>query len=137
MKRLILTLLTLSTSTAFACSCQNWGTAAEMLKRHSDAFIAIPESDSVVIGDSDEPGEGKLLKTKFSIVRDYKRRNKTVEVRSFENTGGNCGITFKKDDGVWIVFADKYSGKLNVNGCSVGSALDAGVYPLIRDLNKL
>ena len=137
MKFFALALFALSTSTAMACSCQRWGTAQEMLKRHSEAFIAIAESDSVEIGVSTEPSEGKLYRTKFSVVRDYKRRNKTVEVVSFENNGANCGITFKKDDGVWLLFADKYSGKLNVSGCTVGSATDEGIHPLVRGLNKL
>ena len=137
MKIIALTLFALTTSSAFACSCQDWGTASEMLKRHSEAFLAIAESDSVVVGTSSEPGEGKLLKTKLSVLRDYKRKKKTVEVETFENNGGNCGVSFKKDDGVWLVFADKYNNKLHVNGCTLGSALDAGTYPLIRGLNNL
>ena len=139
MKKLF-TLLTFSSlflgQQALACSCQQWSSAAEMVTQYDAVFLAIPEDDSIIVSQN---GSETTISTKFSVVRSYKDASvKEVSIFSWKDTGGNCGVGMKKDDGLYVIFAYKNEdGKFEMNSCTVSSvSADYGL-DFLKELNKL
>lgn len=122
---------------AHACSCAEWGSPAEMLKDSDGAFLVIPESDSVSIGRDEEWGED-IMETKFSVIRSYKGPEANlVSIRSVRDTGGNCGMSFVKNESIWLIFTYQENGVHHSNGCMLSGAQSDEDIAFIRGLNSL
>lgn len=129
----------LSAQAAFACSCDEWGTPAEMLKRNHAVFLGVASSDSVRVGYDPDIGGGPLMRTKFSVIKGFKNvPGKVVYIRGVQADGANCGADFKKDDGLWLVLAFKNSqDKLETSSCALNKINNESSYKFLRELNKL
>lgn len=120
----ILTTILLSTimTQAFACSCQDLTVEElDIFMSDSDSVVlAVPTTDSVLSGSSD--WEGPEVKTGMKIVKNFKGKySKFFNVYSQKNDGGNCGVEFKKFDGLYLIFSYKENGKYYTSGCDVDS----------------
>jgi hypothetical protein len=123
---------------AQACSCAEWKDLKKMLDESKEVMLIIPTEDSVSKGTGTSGMEE--MTTKFSVVRDFKNgTKKEIEFFSFKGNGGNCGVDFKKEDGIYLVFAEEYNGILEINSCSVGyvSAEDPNMVKILKELSAL
>lgn len=135
---LVLIVFLLSCQTASACSCAEWTSAKDMLSSSAEVVLAIPLEDSVETGGGN-PGM-ELLTTKFAVLRDFKNgKKKEIEFLSIRNNGANCGVHFKKNSGIFLLFADGDDGILEISSCSVGyvSPEDARMISFLKELSSL
>lgn len=130
--------LMLSTQAAFACDCAERD-VPQMLKRSDSAFLGIASGNSVRIGYDSDIGGGPLMRTKFSVIKGFKNASsKVTYLRSIKHDGANCGASFKKDDGLWVIFSYKDTkGKLHTDGCSLLGIGSEDTYKLLRQVNSL
>jgi hypothetical protein len=120
----------------WACTCMRWENIHQMMEQADAVYLAVPETSSVA--DSEE-GPNIILKTPFSIVRTFKGQDvKRMMIFSWESIGGsNCGVSFKKDDALYLLFAYRDQlNRLHVNSCSV-SSVSNGDKHILRVVRKL
>lgn len=141
MKSITLSLLSFfvlsSFESAYACSCQEWGSAAETLEKADAAFLGIP-----AISTEHLPG---ILwadaKTEFTVVRNFKGvPSKKLEVYSpwvGDSGGANCGAGWEKDEGQYLILAYEENGKWYTSSCSYSSAEGAKMAKFVRELSEL
>lgn len=135
---LIVSLVALmSIDTVLACSCE-FLSAKEVYENSEAIFLGIPTNDSLKRAGEPELG-GDLNKTRFSVVRNYKKANwKSLIVESYDDSGSNCGANFKKDDGLWLIFASKNSnGTYSTDGCNVRGLTSPEGLKFLRELNNI
>lgn len=109
-----------------------------MLGESAEVVLIIPMEDSVSKG-TGTPGMEEMT-TKFTVLRDFKNgTKKEIEFFSVRGNGGNCGVDFKKDDGIYLAFAYEYEGILEISSCSVGyvSPEDPRMVAILRELNSI
>ena len=139
MKKIIIALVLVISSLAtksYACSCEEWDNANEMLKNADAVMLAMPSEDSNSIGSSDF---GPLMKTGMKIIRKYKGKYKKFFYLFVESdNSAACGTSFKKNDGMYLIFAYQKDGKYYSDICnlSVVSPELPGVMKIISDLTK-
>lgn len=122
---------------AHACSCQEWGSAAETLERADAAFLGIPATKT-----EHPPGvRWTNAKTEFTIVRNFKGAgSKKLEVLSpwlGEGGGANCGAGWEKDEGQYLILAYEEGGKWHTSSCSYSLAEGPEMAKFIRELAEL
>lgn len=111
-----------TTSAALACSCADWDSASEMLKNADSVVLAIPTEESqpvpaTVFG----PDFVDMQKTGMKIVRHYKGKyKKFFYLFAEKDTGANCGASFKKNSGLYLVFSFYQNGRYVTTGCDLG-----------------
>lgn len=131
----ILTIGLLASLQAFACSCRGWETV-EDLKQYDAIWLAIPEEASTVVSTNNT----RILSTKFNVIKSFKGQgSKLRHLRSIQDDGANCGISFVANQGLVLIGSSKGAdGKLTTNVCSVGyvDGQDPRIMNIIRDLNK-
>lgn len=125
------------TGSVFACGCEAWGTASQMMKDHKgEVFLAIPSSDSVKVGTYSE--EGDVLRTRFNVIRSYKNKNlKNVSIKTISEETNSCGLTYKKDGGAFLIFAWKENGSYVTSGCEQSDIDYPEMRKFLRDLNRI
>ena len=116
MKALIL-LVSLFLGNAYACSCAEWGTAAEILKEVDVAFVGTYVKGVIIPTDAQEANR----KTTFKVNRAFKprpmRTNKSI-VRSTRGDGANCGTYFGRGGRYLILGYKDASGNIYTDDCS-------------------
>lgn len=122
----------------YACSCMEWGSAREMLMSFDAAFLAIPSQTSETIGRDEEWGED-LIETKMTVVRGFKgTKGSSVALRSIRDSGANCGLDFRKDDRLWLIFASyEEDGTLSANSCTISGLYNEQELRFLRELTKI
>lgn len=113
-----------SIGSALACSCSEWGSAQQMLKEADAVVLAIPVSDSKVdpsVSPRVYDSLGPIVKTDMKVVRHFKGKyKKFFYLYTEKDLGGNCGVNFKKQDGMYLVFAYMQNGRYFTESCSIG-----------------
>lgn len=129
----------LSWQQVYACSCMEWKSAAKMVKSYEGAYLAFPVSDSISTGENEDRPFETSTTTKFSVVRDYKHNSaKEVTIGSWKFDGASCGVDFKKNEGLFFIFAYKdRDGKLQTSGCSVSRMDVVSDSKFLQELNNL
>ena len=122
---------------AQACSCQEWGSAAETLEKADAAFLGIPSNTTAHV-----PGvRWSNAKTEFTVVRNFKGTlEKKLELFTpwlGEGGGANCGAGWEKDDGQYLILAYQEDGKWHSSSCSFMSAEGPEMMKFIRELAEL
>ncbi|HXH32693.1 MAG TPA: hypothetical protein VNJ01_17980 [Bacteriovoracaceae bacterium] len=133
-KFLFLTVL-LSCQQSYADSQEEEPSVFDLVNQFDMVFIGIPSSDSVATGELHDLG-GKILETKFSILKDYGDSDlKNVTVLSWQDTGEDCGgVSFEKAQGILLVYGNRdQTGKVHTSSCLVSSPSLGH----IKQLNKL
>lgn len=123
---------------AFACSCAEWGNAGQMMSMADAVFLGIPVDNSVRTVDPLDSRQ-TLNKTQFSVIRSFKTiETKSVDLYTSTHWQAGCGAEFKKDMGLFLVFAyvDE-KGNLASSSCSLGLANAKKTYGMLRELNEL
>jgi len=103
MKLVFIAMMSLAFSIqALACSCAEWGGAKEMLRSSDTAILAVPLEDSRFYKNGEYV---PLVKTYMRIVKRYKGKfKKNAFIITEKGDGGNCGIDFKKHEGLFLIF---------------------------------
>ena len=115
--KLLVVALSLFISSAYACSCGEWGSAREMLSGSKAAFVGTVVATSLgeISPDSGEP----LALTKFLITTSFKPRGRrSAMTRSEVGDGGNCGTNFAVGES-YLLFAYEFEGKIYTDLCSI------------------
>ena len=115
--KLLVVALSLFISSAYACSCGEWGSAREMLSGSKAAFVGTVAATS--LGEiSPDTGE-RLALTKFLITKSFKPRGlRKATTRSEVGDGGNCGTQFQVGQS-YLVFGYAHEGKVYTDDCSI------------------
>lgn len=131
----------LSYQAAYACSCAPWGNAGEMFKNAQQVLLAIPKLSSVPALINIDGEKEKMVKTRFTIIKNFKRRGpKEMVVFSGKPDGGNCGASFKKDSGLYVIFGYRTpGGRVFTDSCSLNlvDSRDAQLMAFLRQLNTV
>ena len=126
MKRFIVVSLLVISSVqqVFACSCEEWGGAKEMIKYSDFAVLAVPTEDSRFSESSDGDFTYTVAKTGMKIVKRYKGKYKKFFYLTTEKgDGANCGAHFKKYEGLFLIFGGiDAKGHYVSDSCSLGMA---------------
>lgn len=112
---LSLTFLSFSTTAALACTCdEGYPSARQILRSSHSVFLGIPVQRSFKVN-------SQLKKTRFEVLANFKNAgNKQYLVYSeIPDDGANCGVSFSKDEGVFLVSTTKRNGRVITNACSV------------------
>ena len=107
-------------SQAHACSCEflSMENFREFIKDADSVILGVPSQDSQSIGIGE--WEVEEVKTKMSIVKNFKgKHTSTIDLVSLKSDGGNCGVDFKKYDGLYLIFSYLEEGKYVTSGCDV------------------
>lgn len=125
---------------ANACSCASWEGASEMISSSDTVVLGVPTDDGVFHSTDDEFGED-LYRYGINIVKKFKGKyNKFMYVLSYKGDGANCGVFFKKYDGLYLIAGYKVPGSkyYHTEGCSVGYVTpdDEEQARIIEDLLK-
>ncbi len=130
-------LILTSIGSAYACSCQEWGSAAETLKRADAAFLGIPATKTAQLSGA----RWSNAITEFTVVRNFKGApTKKFEVHSpwlGEGGGANCGAGWEKDDGQYLILAYEQDGLWQTSACSYSSTEGPEMTKFIRELAEL
>lgn len=141
MKILLTMCLLVSSTVSIACSCA-LQTAESMLRDADLVFLGIAKSDSQAFQRSidDDWLGGTAMSTPFEVIADYKNTGfGEVNVISPVDYGANCGIEFKKQDGVVLVTASKnpVTNEMVTSSCSVTWLNTPATYNLLMELEAL
>lgn len=141
MKILIILSFLLGSSLSLACTCALL--SAESMLRDADiVFLGIAKDDSHAIerASTDDWLGATAMTTSFNIIADYKNTGfGEANVISPVNYGANCGIEFKKQDGVVLVTASQNpdTKEMVTSSCSVAWLDSPETYSLIMELEAL
>lgn len=139
MKYLIFALMIISfvsIDSAKACSCAEWESASEMSKNYHAVVLAIPTAESVVDTSVEHP-YAPINKTGMKVIRRFKGKyKKFFYLFTEKDLGGNCGATFKPNDGVYLIFAYSKDGRYYSDSCSLGvvDPSDEALTKILADL---
>lgn len=120
MRNFLILVFILVSGQTFACSCEEMsGSAKEFLKDADSVFLGVPTQDSVIISVGGEYQSPDVM-TNFKVVRNFKAAAaKNITVYSEKGDGANCGVDFKANEGLILIFSYLHEGKLYTNDCSV------------------
>ncbi|MDB5472588.1 MAG: hypothetical protein JWR84_4148 [Caulobacter sp.] len=105
-----LVLAAVSATTALACSCVRYASAAEQFAKAEVMFVGR--------ADGRETLSGGAAVTRFVVEKTLKGdRQRIRKVAHGENTGGMCGIRFDRGR-TYLVIAYRNQGLLRTNSCS-------------------
>lgn len=110
----IFALTLISSVGALACSCipETWTSGSDARAQAGAVFIGVPSSDSATFG--------TMARTTFAVIGNLKNvPYKTVRVWSEIPDGGNCGVSFKRDGGAYVLLAGFRNGRYTVNVCGI------------------
>lgn len=140
--KLLITLSLLFTSTlSLACSCALMS-AQDLLKNSDVVFLATAKEDSQAFQRTinDDWLGGTAMTTTFNIIADYKNTGfGEVSIISPVDYGANCGIEFKKNDGVILVSANENPStkEMVTSSCAVAWLNTPETYNLLLELESL
>lgn len=134
--KILALLMSLFIGNAIACSCLEMDDAREWLKFSDIVFIGTPTSNSRVIGTMDgQP----MQNTTFRVSRVFKNVNSAiVSIRTEKSDGANCGANFRRNQGPFLIFANKQRNKFYSSGCSIADVRrrTAEMDSFLRDLER-
>lgn len=111
-----------STTSSYACSCIQPGTAIEELERSDFVFsgkvIDIIDSKK----DAIEQSSADLIEIHFEVSNTWKGVNETEVLFYTERDSASCGFNFNIND-EYLVYVNEYEGKKTVSLCSKTSLL--------------
>lgn len=111
---LTISLFMLSAQQALACSCdpEIWTSGANTRASAGAVFIGVPSTDSAEVNG--------MARTTFAVIGNLKNvPYKTVKVYSDIPNGANCGVTFKRDGGAYVLLASFRNGRYTTNVCAL------------------
>ena len=115
--KLLVVALSLFISSAYACSCGEWGSASVMLSGSKAAFVGTVVSAR--LGEMSPDSGNRLTLTKFLITKSFKPRGlRAAMTRSEVGDGGNCGTNFQVGQS-YLIFAYEFEGKIYTDDCSI------------------
>ena len=133
--KLMITLLTQFSASAYACSCSQWGTARQLLSEYDVAYVGTLAGSRD--GGISPDGDPVRLNT-FKVLKAFKPRTlrKKFSLRSQQGDGGNCGTMFTRNTS-YLVFGYTYRGRTYTDLCSY-RAIDNSreMRTLLRDLDR-
>lgn len=138
---LISLLISVASFQAHACSCAEWESASEIMQSADAVVLGVP-TDAGTFYSSDEEMREDIYRTGINIVKRFKGKyKKFMYILAAQNTGANCGISFKPYDGLYLIIGFKAPGmKYYVTeGCSVGYVTPDNEYTgrLISELMQM
>lgn len=115
--KLVFAFMALFFGQAFACSCEEWGSAREMLSTSDMAYVGtfVGSRAGGVSPDSEQP----LRLNNFRVEQAFKPRRigPKASVRAEIGDGANCGADFTRGK-KYLIFAYRHEGKLYTDSCS-------------------
>lgn len=109
-------------ASSFACSCSE-ESIAESYKHASSVALVVPtDSGKYYTTVREDNYSFDLYKTGVKVVKYYKGKYSKFFYLLAEpdDTGANCGVSFKPYNGVYLVFSYPYNSKYyTTSGCSV------------------
>ena len=109
-----LVLLAVSATTALACSCVRYKSAAEQFAKAQVIFVGRADGREILHRDGGAP----TAATRFIVSKTLKgERQRVRRVVHGEDTGGMCGIRFRRGQ-TYLVIAYRDEGRLRTNSCA-------------------
>lgn len=107
-------LVAVSATTALACSCVRFKSAAEQYSKASLIFIGRADGRDILNRDGGPP----TAATRFIVQRTLKgERQRVRKIVHGEETAGMCGIRFRRGQ-TYLVIAYRSQGRWHTNSCS-------------------
>ena len=107
-------LVAVSATTALACSCIRFKSAAEQYAKASLVFVGRADGREILNRDGGAP----TAATRFVVQRTLKgERQRVRRVVHSEETAGMCGIRFRRGQ-TYLVIAYRSEGRWHTNSCS-------------------
>ncbi|MCE3289492.1 MAG: hypothetical protein K0R83_1504 [Caulobacter sp.] len=107
-------LVAASATTALACSCLRFKSAAEQYAKASLVFVGRADGREILNRDGGAP----TAATRFVVQRTLKgERQRVRRIVHSEETAGMCGIRFRRGQ-TYLVIAYRSEGRWHTNSCS-------------------
>ncbi|QCR32248.1 hypothetical protein [Lysinibacillus sp. SGAir0095] len=106
-----------STTSSFACSCIQPGTAVEEMDRSDFVYSGKVLEITDTKAGSNVQSSADLLEIHFEVSTSWKGANETEALVYTERDSASCGFNFKVDE-EYLVYGNVQDGKKSVNLCS-------------------